>query len=28
LITCYPFHYIGAAPQRFIVTAREEPASQ
>jgi sortase A len=28
LITCYPFHYIGAAPQRFIVTAREETASQ
>lgn len=22
LITCYPFHYIGAAPQRFIVHAR------
>ena len=21
LITCYPFHYIGAAPQRFIVIA-------
>ena len=21
LITCYPFHYIGAAPQRFTVTA-------
>ena len=21
LITCYPFHYIGAAPQRFIVHA-------
>jgi sortase A len=28
LITCYPFHYIGAAPQRFIVTAREETSSQ
>jgi sortase A len=28
LITCYPFHYIGAAPQRFIVTAREETTSQ
>jgi sortase A len=24
LITCYPFHYIGPAPQRFIVTARAE----
>lgn len=22
LITCYPFHYIGAAPKRFIVHAR------
>ena len=22
LITCYPFHYIGSAPQRFIVRAR------
>jgi sortase A len=24
LVTCYPFHYIGAAPQRFIVHARLE----
>ncbi|MEP7008828.1 MAG: class D sortase [Acidobacteriota bacterium] len=23
LVTCYPFHYIGAAPQRYIVRARE-----
>ena len=23
LVTCYPFHYIGAAPQRFIVKAQE-----
>lgn len=22
LVTCYPFHYIGAAPDRFIVKAR------
>jgi sortase A len=22
LITCYPFHYVGSAPKRFIVTAR------
>ena len=22
LITCYPFHYLGPAPQRFIVRAR------
>jgi sortase A len=28
LITCYPFRYVGPAPQRFIVTAREESPSQ
>jgi sortase A len=22
LVTCYPFHYIGPAPQRFVVRAR------
>lgn len=22
LVTCYPFHYLGAAPQRFVVLAR------
>src|SRR5262249_27922643 len=22
LVTCYPFDYVGSAPQRFIVTAR------
>lgn len=27
LITCYPFHYIGSAPQRFVVTAHQEQAS-
>jgi sortase A len=26
LITCYPFHYIGPAPKRFIVEATEETA--
>jgi len=27
LITCYPFHYVGPAPNRFIVTARlDEPS--
>ncbi len=27
LVTCYPFHYIGEAPNRFIVRARElQPA--
>jgi sortase A len=26
LVTCYPFNYVGAAPQRFIVVAaRDEP---
>jgi sortase A len=24
LVTCYPFHFIGAAPQRFVVHAHEE----
>jgi sortase A len=24
LVTCYPFHYIGAAPRRFIVHADKE----
>lgn len=24
LVTCYPFHYIGAAPKRFIVHARQQ----
>jgi sortase A len=24
LVTCYPFHYIGNAPQRYVVTAREQ----
>lgn len=26
LITCFPFRFIGAAPDRFIVRAREAPA--
>ena len=26
LVTCYPFRYIGPAPQRFIVRARQLPA--
>lgn len=24
LVTCYPFHFIGPAPQRFVVHARKE----
>jgi sortase A len=24
LITCYPFHYLGPAPKRYIVRARQE----
>lgn len=27
LITCYPFHYIGTAPRRFIVVAQQTPGS-
>lgn len=26
LVTCYPFSYVGSAPQRFVVRARLEPA--
>jgi LPXTG-site transpeptidase (sortase) family protein len=25
LLTCYPFHYIGPAPKRFLVTAIKSP---
>jgi LPXTG-site transpeptidase (sortase) family protein len=25
LVTCYPFHYVGPAPKRFIVHAMREP---
>lgn len=25
LVTCYPFYYVGHAPQRYIVTAKAEP---
>ena len=25
LVTCYPFYYVGAAPDRFIVSAHEVP---
>jgi sortase A len=24
LVTCYPFHYIGAAPERFVVRAHRQ----
>jgi sortase A len=24
LVTCYPFHYIGSAPYRFVVRARRD----
>ena len=27
LVTCYPFSYLGAAPQRFVVRARLETAA-
>lgn len=26
LVTCYPFFYIGTAPKRFVVRARQAPA--
>lgn len=28
LVTCYPFYYVGSAPQRFIVTATEDLSLQ
>ncbi len=28
LITCYPFYYVGSAPERFIVKARLIPETQ
>jgi sortase A len=27
LVTCYPFSYIGAAPKRFIVRAKQVPST-
>ncbi|HEX4068336.1 MAG TPA: class D sortase [Acidobacteriaceae bacterium] len=27
LVTCYPFHYLGRAPQRYIVTALLDPTA-
>jgi sortase A len=28
LVTCYPFYYVGSAPQRYIVTASKQVSSQ
>ena len=28
LVTCYPFSYIGSAPERFVVRARQLPESE
>jgi hypothetical protein len=28
LVTCFPFYYVGNAPQRFVVTALVENSSQ
>jgi sortase A len=28
LVTCYPFHYIGPAPKRLIVSARRVDAAK
>jgi sortase A len=27
LVTCYPFYFVGSAPQRYIVRATISPAS-
>ncbi|HUM01044.1 MAG TPA: class D sortase, partial [Thermoanaerobaculia bacterium] len=27
LVTCYPFYFIGSAPERFIVRAAPKPAA-
>jgi sortase A len=27
LITCYPFYYVGAAPQRYVIQATLQPAT-
>jgi len=27
LVTCYPFHYLGRAPQRYVVTALLDPTA-
>lgn len=27
LVTCYPFYYVGPAPMRFVVKARQEAAN-
>jgi sortase A len=27
LITCYPFYYVGNAPQRFVVRAGQQAVS-
>lgn len=28
LVTCYPFYYVGPAPKRFVVKARQEAAQK
>jgi sortase A len=28
LVTCYPFYFVGSAPQRFIVRAEKTPADR
>ena len=28
LVTCYPFHFVGPAPRRFVVRARQEDRPQ
>ena len=28
LVTCYPFNFVGPAPERYIVRAKRMPASE
>jgi sortase A len=28
LVTCYPFYFVGSAPQRYVVTASKQVSSQ
>lgn len=27
LVTCYPFYYVGSAPKRFVLVAKEDPVT-
>jgi len=28
LVTCFPFYYVGSAPQRYIVTAGQDSSQR